>query len=428
LAFAAELKNLTPTQRKVVVASFLGWTLDAFDFFILVFVLKDVAKEFGTDVKSVAFAIMLTLAMRPLGALLFGLAADRFGRRPVLMLDVLLYSALEFATAFAPSLTALLILRALFGIAMGGEWGVAASLTMESIPQSSRGVVSGVLQAGYPTGYLIASIVFFALYPMVGWRGMFMIGAVPALLVLYIRRNVEESPAFLKPRPAAVGNEMIGAIRGNVGLFVWAVILMTAFNFLSHGTQDLYPTFLEAQRSLPNHTVGAIAIIYNIGAIIGGLTFGALSERIGRRHAIATAAAIALPVIPLWLYAASPVWLAIGAFLIQFAIQGAWGVVPVHLNELSPDAVRGTFPGFTYQLGNLLASANATMQAGIAEHYEGDYAFALAVVVAPVAVALVLLVLFGPEAKGIQFGRFADLDHLGPPSEQPPDRGVGGSC
>jgi SHS family lactate transporter-like MFS transporter len=276
---------------------------------------------------------------------------------------------------------------------------------MESIPEKSRGVISGVLQAGYPTGYLLASIVFFALYPLIGWRGMFMVGAVPALLVLYIRREVRESPAFLARQQSSHRTGFVHAIRGNIGLFVWAVVLMTAFNFFSHGSQDIYPTFLETQRGLSSHTVGAIAIVYNIGAIAGGLTFGAFSERIGRRHMIVIAALMTLPVIPLWVYATNPIWLATGAFLIQFAIQGAWGVVPVHLNELSPDAVRGTFPGFTYQLGNLLASANATIQAGIAGHYGGDYAFALAAVLAVFAVAVALLAGFGAEAKGVRFGR-----------------------
>ncbi|MCK0195916.1 MFS transporter [Ancylobacter sp. 6x-1] len=408
MAILSELRELTAPQRKVIVASYLGWTLDAFDFFIMVFVLKDIAQTFGTDITSVTFAIMLTLAMRPVGALLFGLAADRYGRRPVLMLNVLLYSALEFASGFAPSLTALILLRALYGVAMGGEWGVGASLTMETIPEKARGLVSGILQAGYPSGYLLASIVFFVLYPFIGWRGMFMVGALPALLVLYIRQHVEESPAFERRRVlAAQGVRMVGifeAIRGNLGLFLWAVALMTAFNFFSHGTQDLYPTFLEVQRGLSTHAVGAIAIFYNIGAIIGGLTFGVISQRIGRRRAIVIASLIALPVIPLWAYAPNAILLAVGAFLMQFAVQGAWGVVPVHLNELSPDAVRGTFPGFTYQLGNLIASVNATLQAGLAQSHGGDYAYALAVVIGVVALAVALLAGFGFEAKGVRFG------------------------
>lgn len=404
MALFSELRSLQAAQRKVILATYLGWTLDAFDFFILVFVLKDIAKEFATDIEVVTFAIFLTLAMRPLGALIFGLAADRFGRRPTLMVNVFLYSILEFASGFAPSLAVLILLRGLYGIAMGGEWGVGASLTMESIPEKTRGLVSGILQAGYPSGYLLASVLFFALYPLIGWRGMFMVGVLPAFLVLYIRRHVEESPAFLEQKKAPPQGGIVQAVRSNFGLFIWAVVMMTAFNFLSHGTQDLYPTFLETQRGLSSHVVGAIAIVYNIGAIIGGLTFGSISQRIGRRRAIVIAALITLPIIPLWVYSTHPVLLALGAFLMQFAVQGAWGVVPVHLNELSPDAVRGTFPGVTYQLGNLLASANATLQAAIAAHGGGNYAFALACVVAIVAVAVAVLAGFGSEKKGVHFG------------------------
>jgi SHS family lactate transporter-like MFS transporter len=406
-------RALTPKQRNAVISSYLGWTLDAFDFFILIFVIPDIAKEFSVDVTDITYAIFLTLAARPLGALLFGLAADRFGRRPVLMINILTYSALEFASGFAPDLTALLILRLLFGIAMGGEWGVGASLAMETIPQSARGAISGLLQAGYPSGYLLASVAYGLFFTLIGWRGMFMLGALPALLVLYIRRNVDESPAFLAHTKRAARAGLAGILRRHARLFLYAVILMTAFNFFSHGTQDLYPTFLREQRHLQPGTVSIIAIVYNIGAILGGLTMGSLSERIGRRRAIVFSALIALPVIPLWAFSTMPVWLAAGAFLIQFAVQGAWGVVPVHLNELSPDEVRGTFPGFAYQLGNLIASVNATMQAkiaaalpvgGIAAGGHANYAVALAGTAAVVAVTLAVLAAAGPEAHGAKFG------------------------
>ncbi len=400
----SELRLLTTQQRKTVLASYLGWTLDAFDFFILVFVVKDVAAEFTTDIKAVTYAITLTLMVRPLGALIFGLAAERFGRRPTLMVDVILYSALEFASGFAPNLTVFIVLRILYGIAMGGEWGVGASLAMETIPPRARGIVSGILQAGYPSGYLIASIVFGLLFEHIGWRGMFMIGALPALLVLYIRRHVEESPAFLARQKQPRGSGIFDAIRKNALLFLYAVLLMTAFNFFSHGTQDLYPTFLRQQHGFDPHTVGIIAVVYNIGAILGGLTCGFLSERYGRRRVIAVAALCALPVIPLWALVSSPWLLGLGAFLMQFAVQGAWGIVPVHLNELSPDEVRSTFPGFAYQLGNLFASVNATLQAELAQARNGNYAFALSITVAVVALILAGLAAIGVEKRGVAFG------------------------
>src|SRR5271156_6403201 len=337
----AALSGWTSEQKHVVAASFLGWSLDAFDFFLLVFVLKDIAAEFHTDISNFTLAILLTLAMRPVGAFFFGRAADRWGRRPVLMVDILLYSILEFASGFAPSLTVFIILRALYGVAMGGEWGVGASLTMESIPPHARGFVSGLLQAGYPTGYFLASIVYGLLFQYIGWRGMFMIGVLPALLVLYIRRNVPESPSW---KPTAARSDTLTVLRSHWRLGIYAVLLMTAFNFFSHGTQDLYPTFLQVQHKMSPHEVGLIAVIYNIGAIVGGLSFGSLSERFGRRRMIIIAALLSLLVVPLWAFAQSAVWLAVGAFLMQVMVQGAWGVIPVHLNELSPDDARGTFP------------------------------------------------------------------------------------
>src|SRR3984885_13630438 len=397
----AALSGWTSDQKHVVAATFLGWTLDAFDFFLLVFVLKDIAAEFGTKITDVTFAILLTLAMRPIGAYLFGRAADRGGRPPTLMVDVLLYSAIEFASGFAPSLTVLLVLRAIFGIAMGGEWGVGASLTMESIPPHARGFVSGLLQSGYPAGYFLASIVYALLFQYIGWRGMFMVGGVPALLVLFIRRSVPESPSWA---PRSSRSDTLAVLKSHWRLGLYAVPLMTAFNFFSHGTQDLYPTFLQVQHGFSPHEVGLIAVVYNIGAIIGGISFGALSELYGRRRITIIATVLSLVVLPLWAFSTSAVWLAAGAFLMQIMVQGAWGVIPVHLNELSPDDARGTFPGFVYQLGNLIASVNATLQAAIAVHYGNDYALALAVVAGVVAVAIVILTAFGSEAKGVVFG------------------------
>jgi len=396
------LTGWTREQRSVVIASFLGWSLDAFDFFLLVFVLKDIAQEFNTAISKVTFAILLTLAMRPVGAFLFGRAADRWGRRPTLMVDVLLYSFIEFASGFSPSLTVLLVLRALYGVAMGGEWGVGASLTMESIPPQARGFVSGLLQSGYPTGYFLASIVYGLLFPIIGWRGMFMVGVLPALLVLYIRRRVPESPSW--DRAAAARSSTVTMLRSHWRLGIYAVVLMAAFNFFSHGTQDLYPTFLQVQHALSPHAVGTIAAIYNVGAILGGILCGALSERIGRRRMIVIAALLSLPVLPLWAFSASPVLLAMGAFLMQVMVQGAWGVIPVHLNELSPDEARGTFPGLVYQLGNLLAAANATIQAGIAVYFGGNYGVALALVAGSVAIIIAVLTSLGVEAKGVAFG------------------------
>ncbi|ADG15304.1 SHS family lactate transporter-like MFS transporter [Paraburkholderia atlantica] len=396
----------TREQRNVTIAAYLGWTLDAFDFFLMVFVLKDIAQEFNTDIPSVAVAIMLTLMMRPLGALIFGWLADKYGRRPTLMVNIGCFSLLELLSGLSPNLMTLLVLRALFGIAMGGEWGVGGALTMETVPPKSRGIVSGLLQAGYPSGYLLASIVFGLFYQYIGWRGMFFVGVLPALLVLYIRAHVPESPAFRtlekKVRPG-----LVATLRQNIGLSIYAIILMTAFNFFSHGSQDLYPTFLRVQLKFDPHTVSWITIILNIGAICGGLFFGWASEKIGRKRAIFIAALIALPVLPLWAFSTTPFLLALGAFLMQISVQGAWGVIPVHLNEISPDEIRATFPGLVYQLGNLIASVNGPLQSKIAEMHDNNYALVMAVVIGIVAIVICALIPFSRERRGIDMTQSA---------------------
>jgi MFS transporter, SHS family, lactate transporter len=402
MAVITELKSLTKSQVHSIWASFLGWTLDAFDFFLLVFMLSAIAKDFGTDIKTVSEATFLTLAARPFGAFVFGWLADRYGRRPVMMVVILAFSFFSLASGFAQTLPQLLIIRALFGFAMGGEWGIGASLVMESIPIKLRGPVSGLLQSGYPTGYFLASLVYFLLFDTIGWRGMFMVGIAPAILVFLIRMHVDESPVFEKRRSERPVNP-IGELIKHWKIALYLVLLMTAFNFFSHGTQDLYPTFLKEQHKFDTHTIGLLAMVGNIGAIVGGIGFGIWSETIGRKRAMIIGSLLALPVIPLWAFSSTPLMLAAGAFLIQVAVQGAWGIVPVHLNELSPALVRGMFPGFAYQLGNLIASRNGPIQAGIAEAHGGNYGLALAVVAGATAVVLVIWTAIGPERTDVDF-------------------------
>ncbi len=375
MEFTGHFRRLTSVQRNTFIACFLGWSLDAFDFFILIFCVNALAVQFQSKVSAITEAIFLTLAMRPIGAFLFGLMADRFGRRPALMVDIVAYSVFELASAFAPSLKFFLIMRAFFGIAMGGEWGVGAALAFETLPAEGRGFFSGLLQEGYVVGYLMAALVYGTLFPIIGWRGMFVIGALPAFLVIYIRTKVNESPAWLQGRASRGAERHLGKdISAHLGSFLFLVVLMFAFNSFSHGTQDLYPTFLQKNHQFSPQIVGLIAIVYNIGALLGGILFGTWSERIGRRRAIIIAAILAIPTIPLWAYSHTVPMLALGGFLMQFMVQGAWGVVPAHLNELSPPAVRATFPGFAYQLGNLLSSRNAVIQAKLVEHrYGGSY-------------------------------------------------------
>jgi SHS family lactate transporter-like MFS transporter len=402
MEFLGHFRRLNPVQRNTFVACFLGWSLDAFDFFILIFCVNALATQFQTKVSAITEAIFLTLAMRPVGAFLFGLMADRFGRRPTLMVDIIAYSVFELASAFAPSLKFFLIMRACFGIAMGGEWGVGAALAFETLPAEGRGFFSGLLQEGYVVGYLIAALVYGTIFPFVGWRGMFVIGALPAFLVIYIRTKVDESPAWLQGRGSHKAESHLGKdILSHAGSFLFLVVLMFAFNSFSHGTQDLYPTFLQKNHQFSPHIVGLIAIIYNIGALLGGILFGTWSERVGRRRAIVTAALLAIPVIPLWAYSHTVPMLAVGGFLMQFMVQGAWGVIPAHLNELSPPAVRGTFPGFAYQLGNFLASRNAVIQAKLVEgRYAGSYPPVLSWTVVIIALLVAIVTWSGHEKKG----------------------------
>ena len=394
-------RMLTRSQRRAYFAALAGWSLDALDFFIFVFCLKAISADFHSDVTAVTVGITLTLAARPVGALVFGWLAEKYGRRPILMLNVASYTVVQLATAFAPNLTMLLALRAVFGFAMGGEWGVGAALALESLPSRGRGFFSGLLQEGYVIGYLLASLVFWGAFDHVGWRGMFIISALSAPLVIYIRYGVEESPAWVaggSPQRASIAAAW-SAIARYFPRFLYLVALMAFFNAFSHGSQDLYPTFLQVQHGFSTATTGRITTIMNVGALLGGICFGAYSERIGRRRAIILAALLALPLIPLWAHAQTAVMLALGAFLIQFMVQGAWGIVPAHLNELSPPSVRAILPGFAYQLGNLAVSLLSPFQAAYAKAHGGDFASVLGWTLAAVAVALTIVTASGPEAR-----------------------------
>ena len=401
MEFVGHFRRLTAAQKNTFIACFLGWSLDAFDFFILVFSVSALATHFQVKVSAITEAIFWTLAMRPVGAFLFGMMADRYGRRPTLMTNIIAYSAFELASAFAPTLKIFLLTRALFGIAMGGEWGVGAALAFETLPAKGRGFFSGLLQEGYVVGYLLAALLYGTLFSFVGWRGMFIIGSLPAVVVIFILRKVEESPAWVKGRSARKSGARAGDIWSHSGIFLFLVVLMFAFNSFSHGTQDLYPTFLQSNIGLTPGTVSLIAIVYNIGALIGGISFGSWSERIGRRRAIVVAAMLSIPVIPLWVYSHSVAMLAVGSFLMQFMVQGAWGVIPAHLNELSPPTLRGTLPGFAYQVGNLLSARNAYFQARIAEtHFGGRFPPVLAATVLIVAVIIAIVTMSGKEEQG----------------------------
>ena len=388
---------------KTFIASFLGWTLDAYDFFLVAIVVPHLATDFKTSVVNITLGIFLTLALRPVGALLFGWLADRYGRRMPLMIDIAFYSVIELATAFSPNLTVFLILRAIFGIAMGGEWGLGSALAMEALPPKSRGFFSGLLQSGYNVGNLLAGLTLWLLFDRIGWRGMLVVGALPAFLILYIRAHVPESEIWIAKqhdRLALAGDAFVHALKRYAPLFLYAMIFMAAMNFMSHSIQDPYATFLGKQHGFSPATVGQLNIIAAIGAICGGMFSGWLSQRIGRRLTIAGCALVAMAIVPLWAFTQSYIFLAMGGFAIQFAAQGCWGVIPAHLNEIAPPLARGTFPGFTYQLGNLIASPSLTIIAwlatrGIAQNATPNYGQAMALVAWCSLAAVILFSLLG---------------------------------
>ncbi len=459
--------TLHKDQRNALIASFLGWALDAFDFFIVVMVLTEIAKDYHRTNADMALTLGITLAFRPVGAFIFGLLADRYGRRIPLMIDVVFYSIVEIASGFAPNYTVFVILRALFGIGMGGEWGVGASLAMEAVPSRWRGILSGVLQEGYVIGYLMASLAYLFVFPIFGWRAMFFMGGAPALLALFIRRKVKESEIWEKTRrkdwsslwsavrahrrwytliaavialadvalayigrisliPGFSANPALLPVRacavflaavmvsfmadvtwrvaeGHRKLFFYLLALMTMMNSVAHGTQDMFPTFLKAHRALSPKLTAIVTIISNFGAIIGGICGGLFSDRFGRRRGIITALLIAICIIPLWAYAPTTALLMAGAFMMQFMIQGAWGVIPAHITELSPDTVRGFFPGFAYQCGVLLAGSIGFIEALFAERT--NYANAMAGTALTVFCLCIVVVALGREKRAIEFGK-----------------------
>jgi MFS transporter, SHS family, lactate transporter len=388
-------------QRNAVLAGFLGWTLDAFDFFLLAFVLVPVAQEFHVTTAAVAAAFGASLATRWLGALLFGLLADHFGRRLPLILNILYYSLIEVLSGLAPSYKVFFVLRLLYGIGMGGEWGVGASLAMESVPARWRGVFSGLLQEGYALGNLLAAVAYALIFPHWGWRALFFVGGLPALLTLFVRAKVKEPQAWRESRTdwRNYGQSIVRSWK----IFLYLVLLMTMMNLISHGTQDLYPTFLEKQRQFSPSWTSLVTVISMVGAILGGLAVGFLSDRHGRRRAMVASVLLALLVTPLWILGPNLPLIILGAFLMQFMVQGAWGVIPAHINELSPGALRGFFPGFAYQLGVLAAASVSYVEARLAERF--NYAESMGILAAAVLVVGAAVIAAGPEAKGIAFGK-----------------------
>lgn len=387
--------------KAAVAASFLGWTLDAFDYWLVAYALTAIAAEFGKPDKAIAFSITLTLFSRPIGALVFGLMADRIGRKKTLMANLVFFSIFGVMTGFAKTYTAFLVIRFLFGIGMGGEWGVGSSLAMEKTPKEKRGIVSGLLQEGYAAGNLLAALCFFFVFPRWGWRPMFFIGGIPALLALYVRQFVDESEVWEKTRHRDFG-KYARTLASHWPLLIYMVIFMTLMGFVSHGTQDMYPTFLKRDWHFTPQRVAIVNIIANFGAIAGGILFGHFSDRMGRRKAIIGALILGIVAIPAWAFAPSFGVLIFGGILMQFMVQGAWGVIPVHINELVPDSVRGFLPGFAYQCGMAAAGTVAYIEAVFAERM--SYSYAMAFTAGTVFTLAAIAAWFGREKHGVEFG------------------------
>src|SRR4051794_2459405 len=410
MSVISQFRELPKDSRNAFISALLGWTMDAFDYFIVVLVYADIAEDFGVSLTKMAFLTTVTLLMRPVGALLFGVWADKVGRRTPLIVDVTFYSIVGFACAFAPNYAVLLVLRLLYGIGMGGEWGLGAALAMEKIPQEKRGFFSGVLQQGYSVGYLLSAVAFLLVRQIdvgiASWRLLFALSILPAFISLYVRSRVGESEAWERTQERVkvtkVKARTVFAQAHVLRRFVYLILLMTAFNWMSHGTQDIYPTFLKEGLGFSADAALGIAVVYNLGAIVGGTIAGGLSQRFGRRRTIVVAALLGLPIVPIFVLSTTAGWLCLGSFLMQMCVQGAWGVIPAHLTELSPDEVRGFYPGVTYQLGNLLAAFNLPIQQALAKSH--GYPFALMVTIIPVLIAVALLSAFGPERRDVVFG------------------------
>jgi MFS transporter, SHS family, lactate transporter len=397
---------VTPRWQFAVGSGILGWILDAFDFFVVIFLFDTLAARFHVSKTDIVYTLTLTLAMRPVGALLFGTLADRFGRKRPLIFCVLFFSTVTILSGFAPNYIFFLAMRGLYGIGMGGYWGIGASYAMESAPRKWRGVLSGVMQSGYPFGYLLAAVAMQLIAPVLGWRSMFLVGSVVTVLIVLFTILAPESEAWKLHRQPSL-RKIFRTLFEHIGIFAYLLLVMSVMTCLSHGTQDLYPDFLKSipglsqQRILGMNVFFGIPVIYNIGAILGALFFGHISETVGRRRSIILALSVSLLSIPAWAFGSSLLALVLGSYFMQTGVQGAFGVIPAHLNELSPDAVRSLFPGFVYQLGVLIGSPAVSFEYALRNRL--GYPWALTSFEACVIVALCLIFTFGPERLGRNF-------------------------
>lgn len=426
------LATITWVQWAQFITGWLAWTCDAIDFFSVSLSVVRLQEQFGKSTHTITTSITLTLLFRSLGALIFGVASDRFGRKWPLVINLVLVGVLELAAGFVNTFPQFLALRSLFGIGMGGVWGLAASTALENLPVEARGIASGFLQQGYAMGYLLAACINLKLVPAVedGWRALFWAASGITFFVAIIRAIVPESAVFLKAKEeerkrgdtrttsekSKIFVKELGAmLKQHWLLCIYAVLLMSGFNFLSHGSQDLYPTYLQTSKNFTPHDATIATIIGNCGAITGGVIAGMVSQHIGRRLTIVIFVCLVAAFIPLWILPTSFGALSAGAFCLQIGVQGAWGVIPIQLAEMSPPAFRATFPGVAYQIGNMISAASAQIEATGGDNLKTtiikngeptvvpDYAKVQGIFIGCVAAFVIFITIIGPENHGSHF-------------------------
>ncbi|GAA6064042.1 hypothetical protein JCM10212_001468 [Sporobolomyces blumeae] len=418
------LGSITVMQWLSFTSAFIAWTCDAIDFFGVSLGAGRLSVAFDKPLKTITTAITLTLLFRPLGAIIFGLAGDRYGRKWPLIVDLLCCGVLSLATAFTKTFGAFLAVRSLFGIAMGGIWGLSAAQGLETLPVEARGLFSGILQEGYAVGYLLSAVVNLTVVAKHNdWRILFFFGAAAAAFAAVLRAVLPESSYFLERRAAekAAGTTVSSAQKSKTFLreagravklhwvrCVFSLCLMTGFNFFSHGSQDVYPSLIKESKGLSAHQATLATIIGNCGAIAGGVVAGFVSQYLGRRLTIIVCCLWTIAFIPLWYLPNSFGPLAVGAFCVQVGVQGAWGVVPIYLMEISPVAFRSVFPGVAYQLGNMVSSASAQIETTAGANIktaEGrpDYGKVGAILIGVVAAWIIGCCLIGREYHGSHF-------------------------
>ncbi|CAI6334133.1 unnamed protein product [Periconia digitata] len=423
------LRLLNFQQWMFFLVAFCAWTWDAFDFFTVSLTVGPLAKTFGKTNTDITWGITLVLMLRSVGSIIFGLAADKWGRKWPFIINNVLFIILELGTGFTQTYNQFLAVRALFGIAMGGLYGNAAATALEDCPEEARGLMSGILQQGYAFGYLLATVFARAFVNTVGheWRPFFWFGAGPPVLIILFRLCLPETQAFQERqrlREATPNSAKIFIQEGKVALrrhwllLIYLVLLMAGFNFMSHGSQDLYPTMLTNQYNFSADAVTVTQVVANLGAIAGGTTIGYCSSIFGRRFSIIFISVIGGALLYPYTFVSNERIMA-AAFFEQFCVQGAWGVIPIHLMELSPGSFRTFVVGTSYQLGNLVSSASSTIESTIGERFplpskgstkRYQYGLVICIFMGCVYAYVILLTFLGPEMRGRDLSARADMD------------------